>query len=477
MHLETILQPRRRRAALSLAVLLAACALGLAACGGDDEEAAPAEPAPAEPAPAEPPAEPAPAEPPAEPAEPPAEPPPAETGEFTEGAVTDYLAYTGGTAGPADASLPPVKIGWVNNEGGQVLIGPTATQGAELAIQYANEQTGGIGGHPLELVKCQIANTEEEGTVCGQQFLNDDEIHVVAVGGVAVGASAMEAVLSPAKPMVFSIAVGPGDATLENGYILGGDARTVTWPWGTFAELRGDKTGAAVHPAGPGFDGPAQAQVEGLEAVGVDATDVGFDPAAADVVGALQAAGVAEADIIIPNGDAGSCVKIAQALDQLGVDPNKVVSSPLCLAPQVAEGLGADFPLWNYAAAQDIYIQSHPATEAYLEALSLYGAEVNVTDPWYAAAFSQILTIVGWMNAVGYDSLSSEAIAEQAQTWPGPLLIGQPIIQCGKYPSIPASCADQTIFFKYEGNGVFSDIYGWLQAPEAIQQEYGAITG
>jgi ABC-type nitrate/sulfonate/bicarbonate transport system substrate-binding protein len=67
---------RRGRAAWLL-LAIAALALGLAACGGDDgEEAAPpAEPAPAEPAPAEPPAEePAPTEEPA-PAEPPAEEP------------------------------------------------------------------------------------------------------------------------------------------------------------------------------------------------------------------------------------------------------------------------------------------------------------------------------------------------------------------------------------------------------------------
>jgi peptide/nickel transport system substrate-binding protein len=50
-----------------LVLLGVVAALALAACGGDEEAAAPAEPAPAEPAPAEPPAEPA--EPPAEPAE------------------------------------------------------------------------------------------------------------------------------------------------------------------------------------------------------------------------------------------------------------------------------------------------------------------------------------------------------------------------------------------------------------------------
>ncbi|MEZ5100932.1 MAG: sugar ABC transporter substrate-binding protein [Thermoleophilia bacterium] len=71
---------RRKWLPMWVGALLVALALGLAACGGSDDEAAPAEPAPAEPAapaPAEP-AEPAPAEPaPAEPA--PAEPAPAES--------------------------------------------------------------------------------------------------------------------------------------------------------------------------------------------------------------------------------------------------------------------------------------------------------------------------------------------------------------------------------------------------------------
>jgi branched-chain amino acid transport system substrate-binding protein len=33
--------------------------------------------------------------------------------------VTDYVEYIGGTAGPADDSLEPITIGWLNQEGGQ----------------------------------------------------------------------------------------------------------------------------------------------------------------------------------------------------------------------------------------------------------------------------------------------------------------------------------------------------------------------
>src|SRR5262249_18404422 len=47
-------------------------------------------------------------------------------------AVTDYLKYVDGKAGKADASLPPVTIGWINQQGGQQAIGPLATSGAQM---------------------------------------------------------------------------------------------------------------------------------------------------------------------------------------------------------------------------------------------------------------------------------------------------------------------------------------------------------
>src|SRR5262249_35441161 len=65
--------------------------------------------------------------------------------------VTDYVAYTGGKAGPADNSLPPVTIGFVNQQGGQQVIGAHATDGAEMAVKYINAELGGVDGHPVQL--------------------------------------------------------------------------------------------------------------------------------------------------------------------------------------------------------------------------------------------------------------------------------------------------------------------------------------
>ena len=54
--------------------------------------------------------------------------------------VTDYVKYVGGTAGKADSSKSPVYIGWVNQQGGQQVIGAAATDGADLAVKVINDQ-------------------------------------------------------------------------------------------------------------------------------------------------------------------------------------------------------------------------------------------------------------------------------------------------------------------------------------------------
>ena len=81
--------------------------------------------------------------------------------------ITDYVEYSGGKAGKADMSKKPIKIGWVNNQGGSVAaVGLSSTEAAEWAVKYVNENLGGIGGRPLKLVKCFVKNSEEEGLGC-----------------------------------------------------------------------------------------------------------------------------------------------------------------------------------------------------------------------------------------------------------------------------------------------------------------------
>ena len=50
----------------------------------------------------------------------------------------------------------------------------------------------------------------------------------------------------------------------------------------------------------------------------------------------------------------------------------------------------------------------------------------------------------------------------------GPLILGSPVLQCGKYPDAPGVCNDYTQFYKYNG-----DADGWEQAGDFVGRPKG----
>ena len=393
--------------------------------------------------------------------------------------VTNFVQYADGTAGAANSKSSPVLIGWVNNQGGQVLIGPTATQGAALAAQWINQHAGGIAGHPIKLVNCFITNTEAEGTTCGDKLAATTGVDAIAFGGVAVGADTLEAVVSPKIPIAIGVSISPSDNTNKNTYIFGGAAQYISEPWGTFAStVLHAKSMALLFPNAPGFTGPAAATQQGAQAAGLSTTPVALDPNATDYSGALQAANVAAADSIYVNGTPATCIEVAKALQQLNIPGKKVISSPLCLAPDVKKALG-DFPNWYYGTAQDNLVASLPEVKAYYSLLAQYHLSASDQDPWFCTAFSEIMTLAQMANAVvksqGFAKLSPTTENAALKVWRGPFILGQPVIHCGAYAKAPASCAYSTQFLSY-ANGKFtqasktkSSPTGWMLPPPSLQ--------
>lgn len=400
-----------------------------------------------------------------------------------EGGVTDYVEYTGGSDGPADTSLPPVKIGWVNNEGGSIPpIGADATNAAEFAVQYINEHLGGVDGHPVELDVCLVQNAEEEGLQCAQQFLNDDAVKVVSYGGVAVGAETINSTIDGKKPIMMAISVAPSDATNPNTYVFGGTAEFTVYGFGTFAdEVIEAESAAIIYPEGPGLAEVAEAINRASEAAGIETSLVGFNPERGDLVGALTAAGAQTADVTFLTIAGDACVSAADALDSLGVPNDQVVALPQCAGPDLREGLGGDYRQWYYgnnwtAQSNDPVL---PSGERFREILDEYGHGDKITDPWWPGMFAQNTTIVRLMNAAaeidgGAQQITTETLVEQAENYDGPFPMGPPNINCGKYPHAPASCSDENIFYRYGGDDDWRLATGWLAPPEELQEELGA---
>ena len=58
-----------------------------------------------------------------------------------------YQPFVGGSSGKADASQSPVVIGFVNDEGG-IPSFPEGSVAAEAAVEFVNDNLGGVAGHP-----------------------------------------------------------------------------------------------------------------------------------------------------------------------------------------------------------------------------------------------------------------------------------------------------------------------------------------
>jgi len=400
---------------------------------------------------------------------------PASAGTGGQGAqsVTNYLTYVGGTAGPANSSLPPVYIGYVNQQGGPTAVGLLATAGAQMAVKYANAELGGMDGHPIQLVTCFIASAEEEGTTCAQKFLADKKIDVVNMGGVAIGVQSFFSTLHGSLPVIDGVAATPIDTTQPNAVILFGDATHILPPFGTYArDVLHAKTAALVYPSNnAGIVIGAGAIKAGLVAAGVTVKAVGYSESTTDLTSVLTAAGAQTADMVIPYSDTAGCVNLAKGLTALGItDPKKIVSAPLCLNGQVIAGLG-DWPHWTYAIASSLFGDpSDPGMPAYMTVAAKYSTPAAAPDPWNIVNFGQLLTTIKIMNEVGYASLSPSAILAKAKVFTGPQALGAPELACGKYSTAPAVCNDTIQLFEYAGGVTkgrpnWVKMSGWIQPP------------
>jgi branched-chain amino acid transport system substrate-binding protein len=374
-----------------------------------------------------------------------------------EGKVTDFAGYVGGS-GAADTSLPPVKIGYINQQGGSIVVTDTNDDGVDIGVKYINEEAGGIGGRPVEVVQCFIADTEEEGQQCGQQFANDDEIVAVVSGPTVTGTESFYAALAGQKPVVHGVSVNPADTKQETAAVLYGGAEYILAPYATFAQDKLGVTSAAlVYPEGAGQDNAAAGQASAFEALDIPINVVPYAPDTPDLTVPLLAADAQNVDLVMPVISTNDCVKFAEAQRQLGIPDEKVLASPVCITPATIEGLG-DFPEWIYAVASSLSIDpSDPSVPPYTDILTAQGQEAFIGDPWVLVGFGQVMTLAKFMNGAGED-VTADGIVEQMKAFEGPLILGSPVLDCGKYPEAPGVCNDHTQFYKYNGPD------GWEQA-------------
>jgi branched-chain amino acid transport system substrate-binding protein len=399
-----------------------------------------------------------------------------DSGEFSEAELNEWaLSYTGGTAG--EASGEPLKIGYVNQEA----VFPENTIGIEAAIEYINTELGGFGGRPAELVTCEVL-ADEDGTRCGTEMLNNDEVQFVLTGTLLNGNQQLYDVLQDQKPVIIGNAVTNPDflTTAGVGYPTGSVG--VIPGMAEFAVSRLDPapTNAAIvyasNPAGqaafstlmkPVFD------AAGIPVTGVEVTDPGAT--AADVQAAMTAAGAGTADVFIPLVTVQSCIATYDAIKQLGIDPT-VVTTGLCFGTPMTDHLaevgdGGDVPDgWYFGGFGYSYfipdLESGMAT--YLAKVQEYAevpAGVTIEFTGFAGpSFGNVMTIAKFANELGGE-VTTESITPLIFGFEGPMMLQAGTLTCGTTSlfgiTFPAVCGNEMGIQQYlDGE--------WISAGDAL---------
>jgi branched-chain amino acid transport system substrate-binding protein len=366
------------------------------------------------------------------------------------------LSYTGGKAGKANAKLTPITIGYVNQQYGNPSY-PEATQGAQLAVKYVNNQLGGIQGHPIKLSTCYVA-TEEDGQKCGTQFLNNPAVSLVLTGAMSVGASSMMSVLAGQKPIIVGNGLTAPDFTTKGAVTYTPGAPGVVEGLSKFVtqgSLGTVKSVAIVATT----DAAAETSVKLLmtpilEAAGIKVSEVFVAPttSGAAMESALKAAGASTADVFIPITPVQGCISVYDALKSLGIHP-KVLTTGLCYGTPMVQALGGTFPNgWYFGGYGASYFAplvnnnkylSSSQTKLYENIVKQYNPRMQYTG-FAGPEFGNVLTIDSIYNKLGPTATSAQ-LATATVNFQGPqwLVSGTPV-SCGNIsPLFPSICVGQ----------------------------------
>ncbi len=397
-------------------------------------------------------------------------------GEFSQAEIDQWgIDYTGAT--PGEATGEPLKIGYINQES----VFPENTVGIEAAIEYVNTELGGFGGRPGELVTCEVA-VEEDGTKCGTEMLNNDEVAFVLTGTLLVGNQPLYDVLGGQKPVIIGNAVTTSDflTTAGVGYPTGSVGVIPGMAEFAIERLDPKPTNAAImyadNPAGQAAYGSLLKPVFDLAGIPVTAVAVS-DPGAtaADVQSAMTAAGAGTADVFISVVTVQTCIAMYDAIKQLGIDP-VVVTTGLCFGTGMTQHLadvgdGGQMPDgWYFGGYGYSYfmpdLDSGMAT--YLNKVEQYAqvpAGVTIEFTGFAGpSFGNIMTIAKFANELGGE-IDTASMTEKIFGFEGPAMIQAGTLTCGSTSllgiTFPAVCGNEMGVQQYVDGA-------WVSAGDAL---------
>ncbi|ABH00033.1 conserved hypothetical protein (plasmid) [Rhodococcus jostii RHA1] len=364
-------------------------------------------------------------------------------------------------AGPTTA-LPdnkatgtPVKIGLVSTEGGAAVSLVEMRQGAEAAVQYVNNNGGGMAGHPIDLVVCKQQEEPTSATNCANQFV-EQKVAAVLSPGTSQGPAIVPIVAGAGIPYVTLNGVSAVELTSPDSSALSAGLPGTLTAAATAAKDQGMKTFTMFASDGGGTAGIIQAMGEPIfQGFGVDLTVVPLALGIPDVTPVVTSGLASKPDGMSIIADAAMCTSVLKAVQTTAPTIKKVLNT-VCLDKNVLDIVGVQSVKGNIGIAATDVTSDKPGSVLYRSVLAQYAPNLAMTGPassGYQAVMATVQAgsgITGDVNAASIKQALKTAVNVEMPAG------GGITFSCDgtAFPQMPSICSRQMLIGEISDQGI-----------------------
>ena len=354
------------------------------------------------------------------------------------------------------ASGTPVKIGLINNEGSSPVAEPSTGDAAVAAADYANAELGGIGGHPIQVIRCAENEDVASATACANEMVQDN-VAAVDIGTTGLGNTIVSIITKAGIPYVSATGSSSDELTTPGTFMWTGGFPA---DLGGMAKLAGQhgykKVTAFVIDAPSALAGAKEIGTPAFKAAGVTLSIEAVPDAVADATPQVTAGLGDQPGAVAIVADASTCTSVLQALST--VDPSiPVYANTSCLNSSTLTALGSAMNGVRIFGRSDTQ-SNNPEAELYRYVMAKYYPSANPSGDSVTGYQGMLGLIRATASLTGDPTPASITTAIKAATnVPLPAGAGLTFTCNGKmFPGLPSNCSSGDVVLTIE-NGKATD--------------------
>jgi branched-chain amino acid transport system substrate-binding protein len=279
----------------------------------------------------------------------------------------------------ASSSAKPLNIFFFDEEGASAAASsPESFQAAEAAVDYVNDNLGGIKGRPLKLTHCESLGTPDSAINCANQAV-DAKPDVVIKGVDVAGGSAVPIVTGAGLPYVTLNAGSPDEVDHKLAFSLSSGFAAQFAPVAAYAKTKGYKSVGVIYtnvqPLSTPLNGPF-AQL--LAKDGISYVPEPVDITSADVTSEYNALVAKHVGAVLVVTSLAQCTAALQARSSLS-DSTPLFMSSSCNVPSALSAVSPSTTSGSIFAFQDTSaVPGDSDTKTYLQAMKTYEPSASI---------------------------------------------------------------------------------------------------